>query len=137
VIDFAAKGAILELRSMMRYRLDLPMTFRWRDAQGREQIGAGFTHDVSAVSIFVFSSDLPPLNGLLHCEVKLPRLRETGCVPVIVSGRVIRVAGGSNWRQHGFVVRGEMLRLCSEVSLERSEDVDDAYDALESTERPN
>ena len=109
---------------MMRYRLDLPMTFRWKDAQGRERTGAGFTHDVSAVSMFVFSSDVPPLNGLLHCELKLPRLREAGCVPLIVSGRVLRISGAANWRQHGFVVLGEMVRLCSEVSQEDADDLE-------------
>jgi hypothetical protein len=110
----------------MRYRLDLPMTFRWRDLQGRERVGAGFTHDVSAVSIFVFSRDLPPLNGMLHCEMKLPRLRDAGCVPVTVSGRVVRLVEGGNWRQHGFAVLGEMLHLCTEVSGELEEQLDEA-----------
>ncbi|MBV9074095.1 MAG: hypothetical protein JOZ10_10715 [Acidobacteria bacterium] len=113
------------------------MTFRWKDAQGREQVGAGFTHDVSAVSIFVFSRDLPPLNGLLHCEVKLPRLRDAGCVPVTVSGRVVRAVTNGNWRQHGFAVLGEMLRLCTEVSGEQSDELEDFASAPTSRVRPN
>jgi hypothetical protein len=114
------------------------MTFRWKDLHGRERVGAGFTRDVSAVSIFVFSNDLPPLNGLLHCEVKLPRLRDEGFVPVTVSGRVVRVVTANNWRQHGFAVLGEMLRLCTEVSGELSDESDklDA-DTPTSMVRPN
>ena len=123
---------------MTRYRLDLPMTFRWKDPQGREQVGSGFTHNVSAVAIFVFSSDLPPLNEVLHCELKLPRLRDTGCVPLTVSGRVVRVDQGADWRQNGFVVLGEMLRLCNQAWPDKMEEMESVQaDAPSPSKRPN
>ena len=103
---------------MTRYRLDLPVTFRWKDREGRDKVGAGFTHDVSATAIFVFSNDCPPADQTLYCEVKLPRLRDPGCVPVTVFGRVVRFEQGSDWRRRGFVVMGEMLRLCDELGPE-------------------
>jgi hypothetical protein len=120
----AAKGAILELRAMTRYRLDLPVTFRWKDRHGRDKVGAGFTQDVSATAVFVFSNDCPPPDEILHCEVKLPRLRDAGCVPVTVSGRVVRIEQGTDWRRRGFVVEGEMLRLCNELWTDAPEDTD-------------
>lgn len=115
-------GAIVELRKTIRYQLDLPVTFRWRDRHGRMQVGAGFTHDVSAVSMFLFSHEKPAENQMLHCEVKLPRLRDVGCVPVIVSGRVVRIEHGTDWRQQGFAVVGEMIQLCNELSPNEFED---------------
>jgi hypothetical protein len=115
-------GAIVELRKTIRYQLDLPVTFRWKDRHGRMQVGAGFTHDVSAVGMFLFSHDTPAENQLLHCEVKLPRLRDVGCVPVIVSGRVVRIEHGTDWRQQGFAVVGEMIQLCNELSPNEFED---------------
>lgn len=107
---------------MMRYRLDLPVTFRWRDQQGHDQVGAGFTHDVSAVGMFVFTDHIPPQCEFLRCEVKLPRLRDSGCVPFTVSGRVVRVCLGTDRRQRGFAVVGEMLQLCSELSADEGEE---------------
>lgn len=106
---------------MTRYRLDLPVTFRWQDREGRQRVGAGFTHDVSAVSMFVFSDDLPQRDELLRCEVKLPRLRDSGCVPVMVAGRVVRVGSDKDWRQRGFAVVGHMLQLCHELSPDECE----------------
>ena len=102
----------------MRYQLDLPVTFRWRDQQGHERVGAGFTHDVSAVGMFLFSHDIPSQDEILQCEVKLPRLRDSGCVPVIVSGRVVRIEQDVDWRQRGFAVVGEMFQLCNELDPE-------------------
>lgn len=122
---------------MTRYRLDLPVTFRWKDRQGREQVGAGFTHDVSATAIFVFSNDHPPSDQVLYCEVKLPRLRDLGCVPVTVSGRVVRVEQGSDWRRRGFVVMGEMLRLCDELGSERPDPKGDLGLQGSPAKRPN
>ena len=121
---------------MTRYRLDLPVTFRWKDRQGREKVGAGFTYDVSATAIFVFGNDCPPTDQVLHCEVKLPRLRDPGCVPVTVSGRVVRIEQGSDWRRRGFVVMGEMLQLCDELGSERPDST--PLDLRSSvTKRPN
>jgi hypothetical protein len=107
---------------MTRYELELPVTFRWRDQQGHERVGAGFTHDVSAMGMFIFSSDLPPRDGILHCEIKLPRLRDAGCVPVLVSGKVVRIETGADWRQQGFAVSGEMLQLYKELPAEQHKD---------------
>ena len=110
----------------MRYRLDLPVTFRWKDRRGHVRVGAGFTHDVSAVGMFLFSNDIPSQDELLHCEVKLPRLRDTGCVPILVSGRVVRIEQGVDWRQQGFAVVGEMVQLCNELSPDELRDVAEA-----------
>jgi|SRR5690242_15162101 len=123
---------------MMRYRLDLPVTFRWQDQQGRQRVGAGFTRDVSAVGMFVFSDVVPQPDEVLHCEVKLPRLRDSGCVPVTVTARVVRVNSGTDWRQQGFAVVGRMLQLCNELSPDEVMDAEaPAAPAATSPKRPN
>lgn|SRR5690349_21641907 len=105
----------------MRYQLDLPVTFRWKDEQGQQRVGAGFTHDVSARGLFIFSDDVPEQDRWLSCEIKLPRLRESGCVPVMVAGRVVRKGTGTDWRKRGFAVVGQMLQLCNELSSDEPE----------------
>jgi len=107
---------------MMRYQLDLPVTFRWRDQKGHARVGAGFTHNVSAVGMFLFSDDIPSQDEVLQCEVKLPRLRDAGCVPVVVSGRVVRIEQDVDWRQQGFAVAGEMFQLCNELDPDELRD---------------
>ena len=120
----------------MRYQLDLPVTFRWRDEQGRERVGAGFTHDVSAKGLFIFSDDEPEVDRWLHCEIKLPRLRESGCVPVTVAGRVVRKGSGTDWRKRGFAVVGQMLQLCNELSSDEVEGAE-GQSGPTLTRRPN
>ena len=107
---------------MIRYQLELPVTFRWRDPHGHDRVGAGFTHDISAVGMFIFSHDLPPRDSILHCELKLPRLRDAGCVPVLVSGKVVRIEAAADWRTQGFVVAGEMLELYRELPADQDRD---------------
>ena len=121
---------------MTRYQLDLPVTFRWTDEQGCQRVGAGFTHDVSAKGLFIFSDDLPEQDKWLHCEIKLPRLHESGCVPVTVTGRVVRKGSGTDWRKRGFAVAGHMLQLCNEFSSDELEGAEEQPSPA-SPKRPN
>lgn len=100
----------MELRKLARYRLDLPAIFRWTDHCGNQQIGGGFTRDISPMSTFIFSNDFPPCSATIHCEVLLPKLRKRGCA-IETAGHVFRVEHGFDWREEGFVIVGDMLLI--------------------------
>lgn len=96
-----------------RYALDLPVTFRWNDASGRVQSGVGFTRDISAEAMFVITTDAPPHDSEVACEVMLPQFRSATSMQISTHGRVLRMEHGLDLRHRGFAVRGNMLLLCS------------------------
>lgn len=62
----------MERRRAARFLLRCPAIFSWNDEQGRPQVGAGFTRDVSTVGVFVLSAAAPPAESRLQMQVLLP-----------------------------------------------------------------
>lgn len=105
----------MQSRNLIRYALDLPVTFRWCNAAGRAQSGAGFTRDISSAAMFVITTDVPPEDAEVACEVMLPQFRAATSMQISTHGRVLRMEHGLDLRHRGFAVRGNMLLLCSNL----------------------
>jgi hypothetical protein len=119
----AAAGSAMEKRNPVRYRLDLPVTFRWTEKDGSAYLGVGFTRDISAVAMFVVTRDCPPPDALVHCDVMLPRVRDGSRMQIKSCGQVLRSerAGYGNGG-YGFAIFGDMLLLCRELSQSELEE---------------
>ena len=104
----------VELRKAVRYRLDLPVTFRWAAPCGERRLGMGFTRDISSASIFVFCENCPPTDAYVSCEVMLLRPEGQGYCQIFASGRVLRAEQNVQRRVSGFALLGDMLMLNSE-----------------------
>ena len=105
----------VELRKAVRYRLDLPVTYRWTGSSGRARLGMGFTRDISSAAMFVLCEQCPPANAVVSCEVMLSRPHSHGYCQIIASGRVLRTEKNPHRRVFGFALFGDMLMLSSEI----------------------
>jgi hypothetical protein len=77
-------------RAAVRYKLCLPVIFRWTDET--EHTEGGFTKDVALDGAFVVSSRCPPVGCNVRIELLLPALDEMGCeLRVVCMGKVTRV----------------------------------------------
>jgi hypothetical protein len=81
---------IEERRKSHRYRLQVPVLFRW--GQGVEYTEAGFTRDVSVKGLFVNSTATPPLNTRLQCQILMPASVSIAGNAIQAKGRVVRLA---------------------------------------------
>ena len=113
----------LELRKAVRYRLDLPVTFRWAAPCGEGHLGMGFTRDISSASIFVLCENCPPRDAYVSCEVMLSRPEGQGYCQIFASGRVLRTEQNVQRRVFGFALLGDMLMLNSELLEAREHNV--------------
>jgi len=105
----------VELRKAVRYRLDLPVTYRWTGPSGRARLGMGFTRDISSAAMFVLCKHCPPTDAVVSCEVMLSRPNTHGYCQIIASGRVLRTEKNPQRRVFGFALLGDMLMLSSEI----------------------
>lgn len=105
----------VELRKVVRYRLDLPVTFRWAAPSGASRLGMGFTRDISSSAIFVFCEHCPPENARVSCEVMVSRPEGQGYCQIIASGRVLRTEQNPQRRVFGFALLGDIVLLNSEL----------------------
>lgn len=104
----------MEMRKEVRYRLDLPVTYRWSDPSGGNRLGVGFTRDISSAAMFVLCERCPPQDAYLNCEVMLSRPQGQGYCQIIASGRVLRTEQNLRRRVSGFALLGDMVMLSSE-----------------------
>lgn len=105
----------VELRKVVRYRLDLPVTFRWAAPGGESHLGMGFTRDISSSAIFVFCEHCPHENAQVSCEVMVSRPGGQGYCQIIASGRVLRTEQNIQRRVFGFALLGDIVLLNSEL----------------------
>ncbi len=81
----------MENRKFARYQLDLPVTFSWKDAEGRSRSGSGVIRDISAGGIFILAGASPPDGSAIRYETVLPQLEELfPSLLMEVEGRVLR-----------------------------------------------
>ena len=66
----------LKRRSAMRYKLRLPVIFRWND--GTEHTEGGFTREISLDGALILSSKSPPIGSPVRIEVLLPAPDQSG-----------------------------------------------------------
>lgn len=110
----------VEQRKFGRYRLDLPVSFMWRDAQGECEQGAGFTYDISMAGMFVVSDRCPPADAQVWCEVMLPRSygRDTIRRLRVAGPALHRKTSGADEHPTGFVIHGSPFLLVDEADKE-------------------
>jgi hypothetical protein len=90
----------------MRFPMDAPVVFWWKDAIGKRQQGEGRTYDVSELGAFVLASLCPPAGAQVSVKIAI------GAVPDVarslrmqVEGRVLRVEQvGTGQGRDGFAI---------------------------------
>ena len=104
-------------RAAVRYKLRLPVIFRWND--GVEHTSGGFTSDVAMDGALILSSECPPVGSEVHMEVLLPspgsesaELR-VGCAGTVIHSS--RRSGYSAFGVHGFFHDEQLTRLTMQV----------------------
>ena len=92
VTSISVIGDAVQRRESVRFHIRLPVIFRWNDEQGGSQQNGGFTRDISARGLFVYSPIPPPSGVTVKLEVMLPPLEESGHgVRLQSEGRVLRI----------------------------------------------
>jgi hypothetical protein len=94
----------------MRYRLSVPVIFRWKNESGSRRICKGFTRDIGTQGVYVYSSDVPAVGTSVRLEFLFPSLEESADGLRLRSvGEVVRVESGSQGT--GFAAVSEFTRF--------------------------
>ncbi len=109
-------GYVVENRKFARYQLDLPVTFSWKDAEGRSRSGSGVIRDISAGGVFILAGASPPDGSAIRYETVLPQLEELfPSLRMEVEGRVLRAEGTAEEKEFsGFAA------VCEKFSLQET-----------------
>ena len=94
-------GDSVKQRRAVRFRLNLPVIFRWSDRRGLKQEQLGRTFDLSISGVFVLCPSPPPVGTLVDLEVHIRAfeehtfqgLRLEGTGEVVRVGRAEETAG--------------------------------------------
>lgn len=95
-------------RGTVRYRLQLPVIFTWRDSKGTKRKEGGFTRDIGVRGLYVVSSARPSVGTKLRLDILLP-LAGNAPSPMARLQATASVArrGGSN-EERGFAACGDL-----------------------------
>jgi hypothetical protein len=99
--------AIAQLRKYNRYRLEVPVIFSWKDAQGIRQKGVGLTHVISVRGAFIFTTRPPQLNAKINLKIYLPERSAARPQRIYGHGQVVRVEPAHGRHRAGFAVAAE------------------------------
>jgi len=101
-----------EHRKHIRYQLEVPVVFSWRDARHARHEGVGLTRVISTHSAFVLTKTPPPLNASIELKVFLPRVGAGVSVRFRTEGKVVRVEAVKHPdARAGFAVAGRAFAL--------------------------
>jgi hypothetical protein len=62
----------VERRRAVRYKLCLPLVFKWADESGTLMQEAGFSRDISTGGLYVSCVKCPPVGATIHLQIVLP-----------------------------------------------------------------
>jgi hypothetical protein len=99
----------------MRYKLQLPVIFRWND--GTEHTEGGFTSEVALDSTMILSSHCPPVGSHVRVELLIPSPVKSGeelrveCLGKVI--RIIQQAGCNSFVVHGVFNDDHLMRQIS------------------------
>lgn len=91
-------------RRYVRQKLEIPLTFSWKDQRGRRRKGSGVARDVSPGGFFLVTRDSPPLRSSIAFEAYLPPIGpEAPALRLKGEAQVLRVESeaaheGQVWR---------------------------------------
>ena len=99
----------MEMRKEMRYRMDAPTLFSWKNGHKKRRRGEGITRDISGFGAFILTPTCPPVNVPIQMEVLLPSLSgQKAVIRVRGTARVLRVEHQSDGKtENGFAVVSE------------------------------
>ncbi len=98
--------ALVHPRKYNRYRLEVPVIFSWKDAQGIRQEQVGLTRDLSVRGAFVFATTPPPLDANIKLKGFLPPGGQVLPARMFGQGQVVRVEPAPGSLPAGFAVAG-------------------------------
>jgi len=79
-------------RKFVRHRLEVPVTFSWKDRKGIRHRQRGATRDISPGGMFLFTPAHPPVGVTVGLNALLPPLSpEAPRWRLLAHGRVVRV----------------------------------------------
>jgi hypothetical protein len=109
----------LERRKLSRYRVGLPLVFRWVNSGRRQMQVSGVTYDISTAGAYVLASTLPPANAVVEVEIDLLGFREPNSrmKSRMKVQRVDRSSG--NEGRSGFSVVGDEFTLLRGIRIVR------------------
>ena len=85
-------GSERPARKAIRYAVQAPVSFRWKDEKGNEQRGEGTSRDVSETGAFVLTVVSPPLGADIGITIFFDAvLRIPTAIPMNLDGQVLRV----------------------------------------------
>lgn len=109
----------VERRRLSRYRVGLPLVFRWVSSGRRPMQARGVTYDVSTAGAYVLASTLPPANAVVDVEIDLLGFREPNS-RMKSRMKVQRVDRGSGDEgRMGFSVVGDEFTLLRGIRIVR------------------
>ncbi len=82
-----------EHRKHMRYRLEAPVLFSWRDGRHAEHSGVGLTRVLSTHGAYVLTTTPPPAKANIELKVFLPRVGAGVPMQFELQGKVVRLEG--------------------------------------------
>jgi hypothetical protein len=97
---------MVERRRAIRYPLQLPASFSWKDEEGIVRQGEGHTRNISEKGAFVDGSILPPIGSSVELHFSLPALSDSSRkMHVQHTGETLRL-GGTEQGEHsgGFAI---------------------------------
>jgi hypothetical protein len=115
--DYLIGRRCLERREHIRYGVRALVKFEWTD-EGVRRLGHGYTRDISAKGMFIYSDIKPPAKADLRVEVSF---REFAVLPtnlqMRVRGLVIRVEPATDpGRLQGFAILNRSYELHNSVN---------------------
>jgi hypothetical protein len=94
----------IERRTRVRYRLVLPVIFRWSD--GTEHSGVGYCRNIGLGGIFIVTSYCPPADIEIEIDVVVPVFNPApGELLLRHTGRLVRIQACEDL--FGFAVAGQ------------------------------
>jgi hypothetical protein len=115
----------MERRRAVRYKLCLPLLFKWTDGSGNPIQEAAFTRDISTGGVFISCVKCPPIGATLSLDIMLPPNSEirSHALRLDATVQVIRIA--SELEERGFAGAGDLgaqkaKTVTTEASLTQS-----------------
>lgn len=108
---------VVDRRQNVRYDLVVPVTFVWKNQNGKRHRAEGYTRDLSKEGAFVVANTCPPLGSYVQIKLFLPPLkRGTNPVQMSSTARVTRVDCGERYGQRaepssGFAIATQHFKL--------------------------
>ncbi|PYU29962.1 MAG: hypothetical protein DMG31_14855 [Acidobacteria bacterium] len=101
-------------REAMRFPLDAPVVFWWRDANGVHQQGEGRSYDLSELGAFVFASACPPEGAQVGLRIPITQFPDVARpLRMEMEGRVLRIEQvRSGEGRDGFAILSVQTVLC-------------------------